>query len=209
MFGKKKNTEKKDEVVVAATHNKDIDLKIEEQLAKQKRIVVADNLMLILWVATIVLFATHLYLYGFVTFGCLAFCTFNTNTAKKLRNEYALLAVCIMSFICVPIILAIDIFKLARIKTKIKSLEKDKIVEPKQDSVDDADVVTDTVVEDKKDDKPTGDDATGVTGTGSGTGGKRVARLAPKKDAAKPPVEKKDTKEHDQEDFDLDLSEFM
>ena len=131
MFGKKKQQDnKKEEVVVVSTHNKKVELKIEEQLAKQQKIVVADNLMLGLWIATIILFATHLYFYGFVTFGCLAFCTFNTSTAKRLRNEYALLAVCIMSFICVPFILAIDIVKLARIKTKIKSLEKDKILEP-------------------------------------------------------------------------------
>ena len=132
MFGKKKqDNKKKDDIVVVSTHNKNVELKIEEQLAKQKRIVVADNLMLALWVATIVLFAMHLYFYGFVTFGCLAFCTFNTSTAKKLRNEYALLAVCIMSFVCVPFILAIDIFKLARINSKIKSLEKEKLPDEK------------------------------------------------------------------------------
>ena len=168
MFGKKKqDNKKKDDIVVVSTHNKNVELKIEEQLAKQKKIVVADNLMLVLWIATIVLFATHLYFYGFVTFGCLAFCTFNTSTAKKLRNEYALLAVCIMSFVCVPFILAIDIFKLARINSKVKALEKEKLPETKveaNDNVDDESVdgVTDATTEDNASTDAT--DATGDSG---------------------------------------------
>ena len=162
MFGKKKETNNNKEVVVVSTHNKNVDMKIEDQLAKQKKIVVADNLMLVLWIATIVLFALNQYLFGFVTFGCLAFCTFNTSTAKKLRNEYALLAVCILSFICVPFILLIDIFKLARINSKIKSLEKDKLPEEKPNNDSDA-------VSDNKDDNTGVTDSTTSSGEGEGS----------------------------------------
>ncbi|MBO7219096.1 MAG: hypothetical protein J6V40_03880, partial [Clostridia bacterium] len=109
---------------------------------------------------------------------------------KRLRNEYALLAVCIMSFVCVPFILAIDIFKLARINSKIKSLEKEKLPESNVDSSK-ADDVDDGVASDVATDSTDTDGTSETVGDDSGNAEDKVVYHEPE----------------DIDDIELDLSD--